>query len=135
MRIQLILFSFALFGVACATSKPPVSADICRDPRIVDHMRVSAPRVAPGKPECVSSTQRYRENGKIVDVQVARVFDGWHLSYDVMEESWTFFVLLPDGELARLGAFWPAVGQGFEATLYVREINQSQEPMSGGQLR
>lgn len=122
MRIQFILFSFALFGAACVASQPPVGADICQDPRIVDYMRDKAPRVVPEKPECVSSTQQYRENGKIVDVQVARVFDGWYQSYDVMDRSWTFFVLLPDDELAQLGAFWPAEGKGYEATLYAREI-------------
>jgi hypothetical protein len=122
MRIQLILYSFALLGAACATSQPPVSADICQDSRIVDHMRNSAPGLSPAKPECISATQRYRDNGKIVDVPVARVFDGWEVSYDVVEQRWTFFVRLPDGDLARLGAFWPAVNQGFEATLYAREV-------------
>ncbi|HKP27524.1 MAG TPA: hypothetical protein VJV39_26890 [Dongiaceae bacterium] len=105
MRISLMLMALALLGAACTASRPPVSADICQDARILAAMKEREKRPGVGTSACKSYTMPYRENGRIVDVQVARLVSGVYFSGDAGATRWEHIVALPDGELVDLGWF------------------------------
>src|SRR5688572_29092023 len=97
--------ALVVIGAACTATELPVSANICQDSRVIEATEERAQSGEVFEGACKSFTMPYRENGRIVDVQIARLLSGFRYEGDAVGSRWEDVVLLPSGELIDLGYF------------------------------
>jgi hypothetical protein len=101
----LLMSALVVIGAACTATELPVSANICQDSRVIEATEERAQSGEVFEGACKSFTMPYRENGRIVDVQIARLLSGFRYEGDAVGSRWEDVVLLPSGELIDLGYF------------------------------